>query len=300
MMLEAPHGLWQVVRDHLPIAARGRLGDDELDGWLATELTGAKAAWPAIAVADDAFAAFFATWIAAAAPTAPELRQASLPELYLACACARGDTGALKQFEHAYFGEIDAALARMRLSSATRDEVKQVVREKLFVVAPGAAPRIAEYAGRGQLGGLVRVIAVRAAIDLVRREKREPLASEPVPELPIAGLDPELAHFQQRYHAHFKEAFEVAVNGLGSRERNLIRYQLVHGLNVDQIGALYGTHRATAARWVAAARDELATRTRDELRRRLSLSHQEVDGLIRWVQSQLELSLQRLFVVERD
>jgi RNA polymerase sigma-70 factor (ECF subfamily) len=82
-------------------------------------------------------------------------------------------------------------------------------------------------------------------------------------------------------------AFEVAVNGLASRERN-------------QIGALYGTHRATAARWVAAARDELATRTRDELRRRLSLSHQEVDGLIRWVQSQLELSLQRLFVVERD
>jgi RNA polymerase sigma-70 factor (ECF subfamily) len=95
-------------------------------------------------------------------------------------------------------------------------------------------------------------------------------------------------------------AFEVAVNGLASRERNLIRYQLVDGLNVDQIGALYGTHRATAARWVAAARDELATRTRDELRRRLSLSHQEVDGLIRWVQSQLELSLQRLFVVERD
>jgi RNA polymerase sigma-70 factor (ECF subfamily) len=299
MLYEAPPGPWQLVCERLSTAARSQLeGDTELDAWWSAGLAGARAAWPAIAVADDAFAAFFAAWIEAACPTAAELRRCSLPELYLASACARGDTAALSQFEHAYFGEVDAALARMRASPATRDEVKQLVRDKLFVVAPGESPRIAGYAGRGQLGGLVRVMAVRAAIDLARREKRELLAAEPDPEVPIAGLDPELAHFQQRYQAHFKQAFEVAVSSLSSRERNLIRYQLIDGLSVDQIGALYGTHRATAARWVAAARDELANRTRDELRRRLSLSREEVDGLIRWIQSQLELSLQRLFAAE--
>jgi RNA polymerase sigma-70 factor (ECF subfamily) len=187
----------------------------------------------------------------------------------------------------------------MRLSRALVDEIKQLVREKLFVAPAGERPRIATYAGRGHLSSLVRVVAVRTAISVLRRQRREHLVADPAPDMPSPRLDPELAHFQDRYQAHFKEAFEAAVQTLTSRERNLIRYQLVDGLSVDQIGSLYGTHRATAARWTAAARDKLAVATRQQLRARLALPDEEAEGLIRGVQSQIELSIQRLFADDR-
>jgi RNA polymerase sigma-70 factor (ECF subfamily) len=65
-------------------------------------------------------------------------------------------------------------------------------------------------------------------------------------------------------------------------------------LNVDEIGSLYDVHRATAARWVAAARERLGTRIRDELAAQLKIDVAEVDSIVRLVQSRIDVSLERV------
>jgi RNA polymerase sigma-70 factor, ECF subfamily len=57
---------------------------------------------------------------------------------------------------------------------------------------------------------------------------------------------------------------------------------------------LYGVHRATAARWVNAAREELGEAIRAQIAQRLTISVGQVDSIVRLVQSRIDVSLERL------
>ena len=68
----------------------------------------------------------------------PDLADAALDglrpaDLYLACACARGSTAAINAFDRDYMREVDIALARMRIGPPRLNDVKQLVRQRLFV-----------------------------------------------------------------------------------------------------------------------------------------------------------------------
>jgi RNA polymerase sigma-70 factor (ECF subfamily) len=63
------------------------------------------------------------------------------------------------------------------------------------------------------------------------------------------------------------------------------------GLNLDQIGAVHRVHRATVARWIAAARESLLERTRKGLEEKLQLQGSEFESLMGLVRSQLDLSI---------
>lgn len=86
----------------------------------------------------------------------------------------------------------------------------------------------------------------------------------------------------------------AALASLSEELRALLRYSLLDGWNVDRIGALYGVHRATAARRVAVARDQLADAIRKDLSSRLSIPVDEVDSVVRLVQSRIDVSLSRI------
>ena len=86
----------------------------------------------------------------------------------------------------------------------------------------------------------------------------------------------------------------AALEALDDRQRALLRYSLVDGWTVDQIGELYKVHRATAARWVAAARDALGDLIRTEVAKRLAIDELEVDSLIALVRSRIDVSLERV------
>jgi len=226
----------------------------------------------------------------------------SADELYLAAACALGDRTAIATFESRYFGVIPAALSRLSLGRDEISEVTQVLRIRLFVAeSPGEPARVLGYAGSGQLGGLVRVAPVRAGPHLLPDRGR--IASPPggsdadgdyLEDIPIATDNAELARLKAQHRAAFKAAFSEAVAALEPRERSLLDLALNKGLGIDRIGAIYGVHRATAARWVSSARESLTRSLHKILAAKLGVSPSHVDDLLPLVESQLELSLERL------
>src|SRR5579859_4121573 len=87
---------------------------------LAPHMPAVRAAWPGLAVEDELFTAF----VAERAASADAALVAALPlaDLYLACACARKDPGAIEAFEARYANELRAAHARMRDAPLDADE----------------------------------------------------------------------------------------------------------------------------------------------------------------------------------
>ena len=287
-----PSSLAAQFLSHLPPALRSWLGP-HLAERLQPLLVAAAAAWPEFTVPPQELASFVAQRLPAQAPDL-KIEQLLSPELYLVCACLGGNKHALVCFERQYLSPLDRALAHMKLGAKLQD-VKQLVRQLLFVARPGTAPKLAAYTGRGKLAAWLRVIAVREAIDLLDKERPEILRDPAqVAALPVADDDPELGYMKRTYRAAFKEAFAQALLSLSPREQNLLRQQVLDGLTVTELGALYQVHHATAARWLVEARKELVQRTRKELKTRLRLTSSECDSILRLADSHLTLSLSRL------
>lgn len=254
----------------------------------ARPLAAARAAWPTIEVPPAAVLAVLDERAAAGAP--PD--DAAVADLYVAVACARGEDAALRAFEARYFPGLGAVLSRVSTEPAFVDEVKQIVREKLFV---GAPPRILELAGRGDLGGLVRVIALRSGLNLQRAAARVELTDDATMlDALVTSTDPRLHALRQQQKALVKGAFEAAVAELDARDRNLLRLYLLHGLGIDELGRVNQVHRATVARWLERIREQLRKRTIAGLRQQLDLDRDEVESLVGAAESSLQISFQRL------
>ena len=74
----------------------------------------------------------------------------------------------------------------------------------------------------------------------------------------------------------------------------MLYYHLVGQLGIDRIGAIYRVHRVTAFRWIRDAREALVTRTRELLAERMNLAGDELESLLRLVQSRASVSVERL------
>lgn len=260
----------------------------DLESELERVIARARAAWPDIHVDGDQFAQFLGSRI-----RLEELANARAEDLWIACACACGVPLALAAVEARYLPDVDAALTKMRISKDRVDEVKQGLRKLLFVGDGESPPRIGDYRGSGDLRAWMRVTAMRAALKLNRKHGRETELDDAILEARAPDDDPELAYMKRAYRATFKTAFQEALDSLNSRERTLLKQQIVDGLGIDEIGALYEVHRATAARWLAAAREKLLLRTRRTFMVRARLSGDECESVMRMVRSQLDVSLHR-------
>jgi len=270
------------------------LAEAEVSGLLATHHEAGSNAWPEVEVTPEDLARHLARHMPPGGGAA-ELAALRGADLYLACACASGDQGAMLVFERTYFGEVDAAAARLRAGTALAVEVKQMLRNILFVADGPRPAAIADYAGRGDLRGWIRVTAVRELQRLLVKDRREVrLDDEAFLDVLSPAQDPELAWLRDRYRTELAESVRVALATTPARERSLLRYQLIDGLSIDQIGALHGVHRATAARWLAHARAAILERARAELMRRLGAAAEEIDSIIRLVHSRLDVSAERI------
>ena len=257
-----------------------------LDRWMSIGRT----RWPDITL--DPFA--LARQLAALAID-PSLDHPQAADLYLACALADGTPQALVVFEHELLPVVKAAARRIDSSADFADEVAQVTRERLLVARPDAGPRIAEYAGRGPLAAWVRIAAMRIAMNLLRDRRRNVLVDdetlfEVMARLPLEERDAAGA----RYAAAVSQAVHDAFATLSPRERNLLRMHYLHGLTVDELAPTYKVHRATVARWIARAREQLLAHTRETLRSRLDLNDSDVDSILRQLSGRIDVTVSRL------
>jgi RNA polymerase sigma-70 factor (ECF subfamily) len=221
-------------------------------------------------------------------------------DLWLACACCRGDSRAIAAFERAYAQEIRGALRRLRDQALLPDDFRQILRHRLFVGDGSAGPAIARYSGHGNLGAWVRVTSMRTALNATRNKPPpdRPPDDEDLFEFEPSPDDPELDHLKRTYRDAFRHAFLETVASLPASDRTLLRQSVIHGLTVRELARIHGVHHATVARRIAAAREELLAGTRRILVQRLAVSPRELDSIMHLIQSRLEVSLARALAPE--
>ncbi len=237
----------------------------------------------------------------AAAPEAA-LRGLRGADVALALACARGDADALARFDRELAPQIAMAHARHRRAPVTLDELRQALRERLFVATGDGAPRIASYLGRGELAAWVRMVAVRYLLDLARSDAARPdrpAGDDALVDLATAADDPELAFLKERYRADFRAAFADVLARLDARDRNILRHRYLDGLEVAEVATIYGMHRGSMSRVLGRIRDDLLAGIRREFLRRLGVGRDELDSIMTLIQSQLDLSLSGLLRASR-
>jgi len=217
-------------------------------------------------------------------------------ELALAIAASRGDPAAIAAIERDHRGVIDATCGRFASPAHSAADLRQILREKLYVAPSGGRPRIADYAGQGRLDSWLRITAVRLFLDLGKRKDRarEAPTADGVLAMPDPG-DLSLEVIKAEYRAAVDQAMRDAAARLDLADRHLLHQHFVAGLSIDQLGVALGIHRATAARRLIRAREALVADTRALLAARLQLSSEELDDVIGMVLSRLDVSLPGLF-----
>jgi len=283
--------LFELFRESLPGAPSApELGDPaRVEPALRDAIAAARGAWAAVEVAPPVFVAWVARRFPADAASIDALKELHLPDLWLACACAHGDATALALFKDKYLSPNFPLPRDLEPLSA---EVEQLAAIRLLVPEGAGPPKIADYAGRGDLSSWVSVVALRIALGLLRKQKPEVAFDD---DTALSNLsdedDAEVAHLKKRYRAEFAEAFEHALGTLEPRDRNVLRQHHVDGLTMEQIARVYRVHRITVVRWIDAARTKLASETKNYLVTRMGIERGEIESVMRLIRSQLDLSL---------
>jgi RNA polymerase sigma-70 factor (ECF subfamily) len=271
-----------------------------LAAWVVAEMPRCRAALPGLSVSEDELAAAARARLADGSEGRPLAGLAELDafELYLACACLRGDARALAELRARYFAPLESKLGRMGLGAAQRDDVWQVLCQRLLVGDEASPAKLLRYAGAGSLGGLVRVAATRLALGWLEQEQRTVGADDLLERLATGATGPELQLMKQQHRHDLKQEVEAAIAELSPRERMLLRLHLLEQVSIDAIATAQGIHRATAARWVVSAKQALGERVRLRLAARWRVGDASLPALRTLVDSQLDLSLGRLLAAE--
>ena len=293
--------LSEILRAHAGEALRAKLADPsvaqfspaDLDRELLALVARGRQAWPALDVPDEAFLRHIAERLPAEGDLLSVLAATHAGDLYLACACTRGDQRAIAEFDAGFIAQITKYLSRSDAMPAVADEVKQVLRTNLLVRQGDVLPPIAGYGGRGPLGAWLRVTATRAALRLRDAEKaRGGAGGHDVAILPAAD-DPELEYLRSHYTQDFRAAFEATLASLSAREASLLRLFFLDGMSIDAIAGLYRVSGRTVKRWLARTRTTILNETHKRLAERLRLSASDLASLIGLLRSQLDVSILR-------
>lgn len=213
--------------------------------------------------------------------------------LVLAAGLFHREAAALSCFEERVVPRVKAALAKLGAPGPAVDEHVQAMRTRLLADEQGA--RLKHYRGVGSFEAFVITTAVRSLTDAHRGPLRQ-ADEEPLAKLPAAvDLERQLARTGQQHL--FAAAFRDSLAALAPRERALLKLNLVDGSSIDELAPLYQVSRATVARWLAAARQQLQRGTLERLSKSTRLEGVELDGLMASLESGFDVSLRR-FVEE--
>src|SRR6185369_7238603 len=130
--------------------------------------------------------------------------------------------------------------------------------------------------------------------DLEARNVRERVTLAAHAEAFIGGgHDPEIAVAKERLRQPLAAALEAALAALGAREKTLLRLHIVDNLTIDEIGALYRVHRATAARWLVSIRGSVLDAIRGHLGLSARPTSSEFRSIVALLRDELHVSVER-------
>jgi RNA polymerase sigma-70 factor (ECF subfamily) len=218
-----------------------------------------------------------------------QLRTWCLDDVYLVCGCVAGQASAVAAIERELIPIIDLVIASY--APSVIEETRQRLRAMLMVDHNGRGPLLAQYGGRGALRRWIRVVAAREAGKTWRADTAAmPVDDDALFDALAPPTDPVLSAVKKNAAVAFKAAFVAALGALDRRDRTILRLHILDGLSIDEIAPMYSVHRATIARWIAAAKDTVLAATKKALMRDLQIDAREVESLIGLVQSRIELS----------
>ncbi|MBL8957873.1 MAG: sigma-70 family RNA polymerase sigma factor [Myxococcaceae bacterium] len=271
----------------------GRFGEGAaLEATLQALVEAGRAAWPAVNVEPAELIRHVASRLAADS----DLARLHAADLYLAYGCLAQDAAALEAIDRLAATNVPAVLGQLPPGLAA-DEVLQRLRVKLLVWNKETAPAITTYSGKGPLVPFMRAAAVRLVQDHLRRGagQREVAASDDaLLETPAAAGDLDTQLLKARFAPEFKAAFQEALTTLSPRDLNILRMTYLDGVSPEEIGRVYQTHRTTVWRWLNTCREELLSQTRKKLAERVKVNDGELSSLMNAVQSQLDVSINRM------
>lgn len=248
-----------------------------------------RTAWPSVVLEPTWVAEHAGRVVGAVDPSHLELVHGD--GLHLACGIARRHSPALEAFEVTYVARVGEYVIRLATDPSMVASVQQHLRQAV-VLGLGGSPKIYEYSGRGSLGGWVRMVAIRMALNARRGATVETeRISAWAERAPSAALDPELALVRAQAREAFEAAFRGALAALEARERTLLRLHYVEGLTMDQLAPMFQMSRSSVARRIDAVRRDILASTTQRLRDDLRLSPSEVKSLLAGADSQLQRNL---------
>jgi RNA polymerase sigma-70 factor (ECF subfamily) len=195
-----------------------------------------------------------------------------LPDLALACACARGSDAAWEHFVRAFRPALLAAASAA--SSDGARELADSIYAELFGIEErdGVRRSLFDYFhGRSSLAGWLRAVLAQRAVDRARRSRRfAPLPEPDTPGEPSVPAAQGEADTGGRL-AMVRAALAAALRALPAGDRLRLALYYTRDLKLAAIGRLVGESEATVSRKLA--------RCRERLRRAVELRLRERHGL---------------------
>jgi RNA polymerase sigma-70 factor, ECF subfamily len=172
-------------------------------------------------------------------------------DLYLTLACAQHSSVAWDRFTNIYRKYIHDLTAFVCPVKSMVYELAETILTDLFFPDRSGYSRIASYDGRSPLATWLRAIICHRAIN-ERERKSNGMTQlnddifEKADERALLSL--EMVLRSSRYQALIKDSLEKACNELTDRERLMLLLRYDNGLQLGQIGSLFGLHQATITR----------------------------------------------------
>jgi RNA polymerase sigma-70 factor (ECF subfamily) len=245
-----------------------------------------KNAWPGIAVPFEVFVAYLVARIASPA----EIRDDWLQDLYLACACANGVPAGLQSFRTQYFATVAQAAKPFDDSPPFAEEIYQRLSDTLFVADGPSRGKIVRYAGRGPLAGFVATAAKRMALRAAAYAKRFQGEAELIDRF-SQFTEQETTLMKLRYRETFNRALSIALRQLPSRERLILRMNLVERVSTTRLAALYKVSQPTVSRRIQRSAKAIFATVKDLVCDELDIDTRELESLLLLVRSQIEITI---------
>jgi RNA polymerase sigma-70 factor (ECF subfamily) len=249
-----------------------------------------KVAWPEVPLVVDVFARYLNDLQRRSDETSVV---GNAVDLYLICGCLSGSKVAERAFIHGYLEPLIGINAR----GEARDDLRQVVLERLLTSEDGRKPRLSEYSGRSSLRTWLKVVVKRCSLNLARGAEGK-LRCDPCEELEQAliapAASPELDYLKTRYAAEFRRAFRSALRELEARDALVLRMHVCEGGRTADIAACFGVNRVTITRWLQDIQQQLLSATRRYLEQEIGVSRTEFESVVKLVISSFDLTFSGL------